>query len=244
MTTPVLESSPGISTWDVLPTPYRPGVADFNGAALTDDPDAPPNPNEFPTANQMNTEALVLVSIGKMVPNARLSILAGATPSILYCTAAGSNVTSSSFVVTRNAAGDYSITWAQPSGTLTWSALTAYAVGTYMQPTSAATTGFYYEATAISGTGTSGTTQPTWPTTIGGTIVDNAGANQITWTCIGPITPMPAPVAQPDAYINLASGLDGVHAFSISAINIQNGVRVTTAQGSALTDINFTVSMY
>lgn len=62
-----------------------------------------------------------------------------------------------------------------------WAAGTAYAVGTYRRPTTV--NGLRYKVTAIAGTGTSGAAEPAWPTTVGATVVDNAGANQITWTC-------------------------------------------------------------
>jgi len=62
----------------------------------------------------------------------------------------------------------------------TWTASTAYAVNDTVIPTTA--NGRIYRATAIAGTGTSAATEPTWPTTAAGTVVDNAGANQITWT--------------------------------------------------------------
>lgn len=62
-----------------------------------------------------------------------------------------------------------------------WAAATAYGVGVFRRPTTA--NGFRYEVTAIAGTGTSAGAEPTWPTTIGSTVIDNAGANQITWTC-------------------------------------------------------------
>jgi hypothetical protein len=62
----------------------------------------------------------------------------------------------------------------------TWAASTVYAVNDTIIPTSA--NGRLYRATAVAGTGTSAASEPTWPTTAGGTVIDNAGANQITWT--------------------------------------------------------------
>lgn len=64
-----------------------------------------------------------------------------------------------------------------------WASATAYAVGAKVRNTGTAGNGYYYEVTAKSGTGTSGGTEPTWPTTPGETVIDNSGANQLTWTC-------------------------------------------------------------
>lgn len=66
-------------------------------------------------------------------------------------------------------------------GVTAWAAATAYAVGTFRRPIVSNT--LRYEVTAISGTGTSGAVEPVWPITAGATIIDNPGANQITWTC-------------------------------------------------------------
>jgi hypothetical protein len=60
-----------------------------------------------------------------------------------------------------------------------WTGTTAYAVGFVVRPTVG--NGHLYRVQAISGTGTSSSTQPTWPTAAGSQVVDNAGANQITW---------------------------------------------------------------
>lgn len=56
-----------------------------------------------------------------------------------------------------------------------WAASTNYSVGDFRRPTTP--NGFRYEATAD--TGSSGGTEPTWPTTVGSTVVDSG----ITWTC-------------------------------------------------------------
>jgi len=54
-----------------------------------------------------------------------------------------------------------------------WAATTAYTAGDYARPTTA--NGFRYEAT----TGTTGGSEPVWPTSIGGAVVDGT----VTWTC-------------------------------------------------------------
>ena len=67
---------------------------------------------------------------------------------------------------------DYAIEWA---GWLAnrWYAGTSYSANSKIRPRTA--TGFQYVATA----GFSGSYEPTWPTTIGGTVTDGS----ITWTC-------------------------------------------------------------
>lgn len=54
-----------------------------------------------------------------------------------------------------------------------WAAITAYAAGVQRRPTTR--NGFRYTASA----GTSGATEPTWPTTLDATVVDGT----VTWTC-------------------------------------------------------------
>lgn len=55
------------------------------------------------------------------------------------------------------------------------------AAGTYVLPTSGNQNGHIYRCQSKSGTGTTGATEPTWPTAIGGTVTDNPGANQLVW---------------------------------------------------------------
>jgi hypothetical protein len=58
-----------------------------------------------------------------------------------------------------------------------WQAATPYALGAYVTPTTGSQTGFIYCATVA---GASGVTQPTWPTTLGLTVVDGG----VTWQCV------------------------------------------------------------
>jgi len=58
----------------------------------------------------------------------------------------------------------------------TWASTTSYSLGNRQIPTSG--NGYYYEVTIA---GTSSGTQPTWPTTLGGTVVDGS----VTWVCRG-----------------------------------------------------------
>jgi hypothetical protein len=166
--------APGCSTFDGNPNSspavtagYRPGAADFNGAALTNLGSNPPNPATMPTAELLNTDSLQLVSVSRMVPFAAISVTPGSSPSTAYYRTAANNIASNPFTITRNAAGDYSITY--PTGTF------------------------------------------------------------------------PAPVSQPTATLNAQLG---AHTYAIGAVNITNGVRVTTVVDGALADVPFTVNLY
>lgn len=57
-----------------------------------------------------------------------------------------------------------------------WKASTAYPVNSVVVPTT--NNGHYYKRTVATGTGTSGASEPAWPTTTGGSVVDGG----ITWT--------------------------------------------------------------
>lgn len=57
-----------------------------------------------------------------------------------------------------------------------WTASTTYAINNCVRPT--ASYNYVYEATSIT-TGTSAASEPTWPTTVGNSVVDGG----VTWTC-------------------------------------------------------------
>lgn len=63
-----------------------------------------------------------------------------------------------------------------------WGTGTSYAAGDYVKPK----TGTNYDAVYVAlDAGTShGVTEPTWPTTVGATVVDNPGASSVTWQCV------------------------------------------------------------
>lgn len=62
-----------------------------------------------------------------------------------------------------------------------WGTGATKVAGDYVRPLA----GSNYDAVyvALDGGTTHGSTEPTWPTTVGATVVDNAGVNQITWRC-------------------------------------------------------------
>lgn len=78
------EQCQGISPWDASPA-RRPGPPDFNGIALKNRADAPPNAAQFPTANLLNGEAYMEQGISAVVPNAVISVkFQGGAPVIDY----------------------------------------------------------------------------------------------------------------------------------------------------------------
>ena len=62
-----------------------------------------------------------------------------------------------------------------------WAANTAYTVGSRIVDSN----GNIEQVFSVTGTGTSGATQPTWSTTLGAQTTDNAGGNQIVWQNAG-----------------------------------------------------------
>lgn len=75
-------------------------------------------------------------------------------------------------------------------GCRVWEPSRTYALGEYVVPSDgkADAAPYIYKATSVSGTGTSGAAEPSWPTTLTNTVTDNAGANQIVWTCTVAVT--------------------------------------------------------
>ncbi len=220
--------------------PYRPGASDFNGNALSDDIKYPPTANQ-PNSALLNTLGAMCVVYGRMIPALRLSVTGGAAPFI------------SQYVAAPDGPSLF-------GSATTWAASTVYALGAYVVPQTS--TGYYYQATAVSGSHTSGTSPGIFAgiTTIGQTVVDNSGANQITWTCVGvstfsvyrvsagkvqvtwPANTLPAAVTQPTAFLNgvLTTG----HSYSIASSSITNGVEVDTMQDTAYADLSFSVEVW
>ena len=119
----------------------------------------------------------ILVEVQAQNPGAAYNDPAG---SISSSVSPGALVTSLPGVVVSNPLGTN-------LGAFPWVANLAYLGGYGAQALVDGGNGYLYivEPGGYAGTGTSGGTQPTFPTTIGATVVDNPGANQITWTCYG-----------------------------------------------------------
>lgn len=97
----------------------------------------------------------------------------------------------------------------------TWTASTAKSVGALVNPT--VSNGKSYRMT--SGSGSTGGAQPTWPTTVGATVVDNG----ITWTCVDLVS-FPSPhIPQPiffDGYVFLMADTPAREVFNSAVQDI------------------------
>lgn len=144
-------------------------------------------------------------------------------------------------------AGPHTYVRAGTGVTAVWAASTVYALNAKIQPNPA--NGFWYQATSVSGTGTSGSTQPNFPTTVGGTVTDNPGGNQIVWTNEGTAFATgsqltAAELAQMDASLaSLVNGVDGGCWSPSSQIVISgSGLQLTgpffASRGGSLTAAN------
>ncbi len=112
-------TAPGVSTWDLIP-PRRPTTNDFNGAAKIDDATYAPNPQTMPSGAEYNTLCLLMVALGKVLPNAVVSVTGGNPPTLAGFAAPSSSIVGGTFTLTRNSAGDVSVTW--PANTFPTSA--------------------------------------------------------------------------------------------------------------------------
>jgi hypothetical protein len=92
-----------------------------------------------------------------------------------------------------------------------WAANTAYSLNDVRCPTETKTTGFYYKAT-VGGT-SHATTEPAWPTVIGGTVTDGG----VTWSCDGNAGQMPHPPGYDEYY---ASGESQVITADVTVDNV------------------------
>lgn len=79
-----------------------------------------------------------------------------------------------------------------------WSSGSAVTVGSTVVDAN----GDVEQVTSIAGSGTTGAAAPSWNSTVGGTTTDNAGANQVTWTNLGPASSIGGPIT----FAGLADG--------------------------------------
>jgi hypothetical protein len=231
----------GILPWD-FPSAYRPGDDDFNGAAMEDDAEDPPD-NSFPTAGLFNNLSISAYGVGALVPGLTLSIVFATVPVV------------DSMQGMRGASpGTTAFSWGSQ-----WIASATYAAGALVVP--AVSTGFYYKATT-GGTASAGPV--TWPTVIGSTVTDGS----VVWTCFASSlylivvmrTPsgagagdvfvywatgaLPPPVCRPKAFLNGATPAFAPAVDRFTDSNLNSGVRVVTknAAGTA-TDLPVTIDV-
>ena len=108
--------APLVSPWDLesasssLP-PRRPILNDFNGAVKIDDANYPPDPQTMPNSAELNLYGRIHVAVGAVVPNAILSVTGGPPTLLAGFVSPSTLVSSGTFTVVRNGAGDVSITW-------------------------------------------------------------------------------------------------------------------------------------
>ena len=108
----------------------------------------------------------------------------------------------------------------------TWQASTAYSKGAIVKPTTA--NGYYYICTTA---GTSGSSQPTWPTTVGATVNDNT----VVWECDNRY-PVLLAIGESSGASNYNFHLEGRSASFPSSKDQSGDLRFTTGDGSTSLD--------
>ena len=129
---------------------------------------------------------------------------------------------------------DDAVTWTCVQATpvsAAWQADTVTAVGTVVTPTTP--NGRAYQCTARSGDfKTHATTEPTWPTAYGATVVDDA----VTWTCIGESDQIPQVDNGPAGYV-IGAGSGYVKCLTMAAPTVsellQQPLRVVAVDQAA-----------
>lgn len=123
----------------------------------------------------------------------------------------------------------------QTPATPTWPTSTAVTVGSTVVDSN----GNLEKVTSISGTGTTGGAAPVWGAAPGSTTTDNAGANQVVWTNLGPVSTVPGPIsftglADGASNLNFNWNLDGAGTSPlISQLASANSNGATTQDGFA-----------
>lgn len=124
---------------------------------------------------------------------------------------------------------------------LQWASGQSVTTNSFTVPTAA--NGFYFKVTNA-GSGTTGTSQPTWPTTIGATTV--ADSNGVVWTCWGTLSSQGIASlgggSTPDNYTNalttvLANGYYNIILCDSDATNVGRVVAQVNTQANPLTGI-------
>jgi len=109
-------------------------------------------------------------------------VAVGAQSAAPEASASAVGVGEATFIHNGGDAAEYFYVIPDTTGGITWVTATAKTVGQRINPAGIGT--LHAEVQSIAGTGTTGATEPVWPTVVGSTVVDNAGVNQITWVMV------------------------------------------------------------
>lgn len=104
-----------------------------------------------------------------------------------------------------------------------WRANEQFSLNEYIRPLSP--TGFAYQATTA---GTTGARQPTWPKTLGGTVVDGS----VTWTCVVASTNGLNAISSPSA-VSEPTGL------TISAVTVSESTKILATYSGGTVDQDY-----
>jgi hypothetical protein len=103
-------------TFDQSPA-ARPGTADVGTGSYTDDPEFPPDPNVFPSADYWNQLTKLVVAMGKVCPIAIVTVGFNAgTPQVTSAVGPGGSVAPGFFTLDDLGAGHTMVKWT--TGTL------------------------------------------------------------------------------------------------------------------------------
>jgi hypothetical protein len=99
-------------TFDESPTPRRPTIDDLGGGAKQN-ATSPPDPVRQATAEDFNQATKQIAAVGRVIPLATVFVtISAGVPTVSGVLAPGSSVTTGSFTLTDNGAGDTTISWA------------------------------------------------------------------------------------------------------------------------------------
>lgn len=167
------------------------------------------------TVNATDTANEVATNVASAIAGyngGRLSCTASATGAVttIACNTPGTRgMQHVVFVDTTQVPSGLTATWYT-----TWSAMETVAVGATAVPTAAHLNGYWYKATAIT-TGITNASEPTWPTTLGTTVVDSG----VTWTCWGVTATSSSNVV--GIFLGYATGLETYTALLGTLVNSQ-----------------------
>ncbi|MCK5307032.1 MAG: hypothetical protein KAJ73_00335 [Zetaproteobacteria bacterium] len=129
-------------------------------------------------ANSLKVYADAGLTTEQATPVVATQNVDGSTPPIMFQLWLGSAIASRTFQASSNPGVDQ-IALSIENNTPLWEASAAFIVDDLVRTTTK--NGYRYDVQSIVGGGVSDSVEPTWPTVVGNTVVDN----EITWECIG-----------------------------------------------------------